>query len=359
VDDLHANLRLPAFSAASAPSTVGLVANNGLIAQEEPQMQKHLVRLSRGESLDGAAPSGRRVHPVRESWTRRELLRGGAAVVLGMSAAELLAACSTPATASPTPVPASPATPSPRIPEVSLVVTDTSFDAPETLSAGIVRVSLENKGGVPWNVGFLRVREGKTFDEVKANFPRPNSQLASFSLVFEAFGACDGVLPGQRRQVVLDLTAGTYALLSRATGAPAGMVKQLVVSQASGATAPEPAADATVSLKDGVGPAVPTTVKAATTWKVTNDGQLPHVFQIFRFKSGKTAADLASFFANPGSGPAPAEIAAGSGLLTPGKHAWFTSELAPGEYLHACTVPGRNPPANHFNEGESAKITVG
>jgi hypothetical protein len=278
-----------------------------------------------------------------------------------MSVADLLAACAAPATASPTPVAPSPATPSPspRIPEVSLVVTDTTFDAPETSSAGIVRVSLDNRGGTPWNVGFLRVREGKTFDEVKANFPRPNSQLASFSLVFESFGACDGVLPGQRRQVVLDLTPGTYALLSRATGAPAGMVKQLVVSQASGATAAEPAADASVSLKDGVGPTLPTTVKTATTWKVTNDGQVPHVFQIFRFKSGKTAADLASYFANPGSGPVPAEIAAGSGLLTPGKHAWFTSELAPGEYLHACTVPGRNPPANHFNEGESAKITVG
>jgi hypothetical protein len=301
------------------------------------------------------------MHSLGESWTRRELLRGGAAVVLGMSAAELLAACAAPATGSPTPVAPSPATPSPspRIPEVSLVATDTTFDSPETLSAGIVQVSLENKGSVPWNVGFLRVREGKTFDEVKADFPRPNSQLASFALVFDSFGACDGVLPGQRREVVLDLTAGTYALLSRATGAPAGIVKQLVVSQASGATAPEPAADATVSLKDGVAPAVPSTVKAATTWKVTNDGQLPHVFQIFRFKSGKTAADLASFFANPGSGPAPAEIVAGSGLLSPGKHAWFTSELGPGEYLDACTVPGRNPPANHFNEGESAKITVG
>src|SRR5712691_12760780 len=108
-------------------------------------MRKHLVRLSRGESLDGAAPAGRRVHPVRESWTRRELLRGGAALVMGMSAAELLAACVAPATASPTPVARSAATASSRIPEVSLAATDTTFDAPETLSAGIVRVSLENK----------------------------------------------------------------------------------------------------------------------------------------------------------------------------------------------------------------------
>jgi hypothetical protein len=105
--------------------------------------------------------------------------------------------------------------------------------------------------------------------------------------------------------------------LSRATGTPAGIVKQFVVSQASGATAPEPAADATVSLKDGVGPAVPSTVKAATTWKVTNDGQLPHIFQIWRFKSGKTAADLASYFATGGgSGLVPAGVVAGSGVLS-------------------------------------------
>jgi len=140
-------------------------------------------------------------------------------------------------------------------------------------------------------------------------------------------------------------------------------VKQLVVSQASGASALEPAADVTVSLKDGIGPAVPATVKVATTWKVTNDGQVPHVFQIFRFKPGKTAADLLSFFANPGSGPVPAEVVAGSGVLSPGKRAWFTSELAPGDYVDACTVTGsftgRNPPADHMNEGEIAKIIVG
>jgi len=294
-----------------------------------------------------------------ESWTRRELLRGGAVVVLGISVADVLAACAAPA--SPTPVAASPTpTSSPRIPEISLTATDTTFDSPGALSAGIVRVTLENKGGLPSSLNVLRVREGKTFDEVKANFPRPDAQLASFSLVFELFGGCTGLPPGQRCNVVLDLAAGTYALLSRASGQSAGIVKQLVVSQASGATVPEPAADVIVSLKDGVGPAVPATVKAATTWKVTNDGQLPHVFQIWRFKSGKTAADLVSFFATGGgSGPVPAEVVAGSGVLSPGKRAWFTSELAPGEYLDACTVAGRNPPADHLNEGETAKITVG
>jgi hypothetical protein len=277
-----------------------------------------------------------------------------------MTAAEFLAACAAPATASPTPVAAAAATPSPRIPEVSLTATDTTFDAPGTLSAGIVRVSLENKGGVPSSLNVLRVREGKTFDEVKANFPRPDAQLASFSLVFESFGGCIAVLPGGRCSVVLDLAAGTYALLSRASGQPAGIVKQLVVSQASGATAPEPVADAAVSLKDGVGPAVPATVKAATTWKVTNDGQLPHVFQIWRFKTGKTAADLLSFFATGGgSGLVPADVVAGTGVLSPGKRAWFTSDLAPGEYLDGCTVTGRNPPADHMNEGETAKIIVG
>ena len=303
-----------------------------------------------------------RTHLMQGLTTRRELLRGGAAVVLGISAADLLAACAAPATASPTPVAAASATPSPspRIPEVSLTATDTTLDAPETLSAGIVRVTLENRGGAPSTLSVLRVREGKTFDEVKANFPRPNPQLANFSLVFESFGGCTGVLPGERCSVVLDLAAGTYALLSRVSGTPAGNVKQLVVSQASGAIAPEPAADVTVSLKDGVGPAVPSTVKAATTWKVTNDGQLPHVFQVWRFKSGKTAADLVSYFATGGgSGLVPADVVAGSGVLSPGKHAWFTSQLAPGEYLDACTVPGRNPPADHLNEGETAKITVG
>jgi hypothetical protein len=277
-----------------------------------------------------------------------------------MSGGALLAACAGPASVSPTPVP-SPATPSPspRIPEVSLVATETTFDAPGALSAGIVRVSLENKGSVSSSLNVLRVREGKTFDEVKANFPRPDAQLASFSLVFELFGGCISVLPGARCSVVLDLAAGTYALLSRATGQTAGIVRQLVVSQAGGATAAEPTADVTVSLKDGVGPAVPSMVKGVTTWKVTNDGQLPHVFQIFRFKSGKTAADLLSFFATGGGPGVPADVVAGTGVLSPGKRAWFTSELAPGDYLDACTVTGRNPPADHMNEGETARITVG
>jgi len=321
-------------------------------------MRNQVVGHSRVEALDDAAPAGRSAQQAPESWTRRELLRGGAVILLGVSGAELLAACSGAATASPTPVAATP-TPSPRIPEISLTATDTTFDAPGTLSAGLVQVSLENNGSLTSSMNVLRVREGKTFDEVKANFPKPDSQLASLSLVFESFGGCTGLPAGQRCSVVLDLAAGTYALLSRASGQSAGIVKQVVVSQASGATAPEPAADVTVSLKDGVGPAVPATVKAATRWKVTNDGQVPHAFQIWRFKSGKSAADLLSYFANPGSGPVPAEVVAGSGVLSPGKRAWFTSELAPAEYLDACTVTGRNPPATHMNEGEIAKIIVG
>ena len=324
-------------------------------------MGTHFVSRSRAEAPNGVAPARRGAHRAPGSWTRRELLRGGVVVLLGVSGAELLAACSGAATASPTPVAASSAPPpSPRIPEVSLTATETTFDAPETLSAGIVRVSLENKGGLTSSLNVLRLREGKTFDEVKADFPRPDAQLASLSLIFEMFGGCTGTPPGQRCSVVLDLAAGTYALLSRASGRSAGIVKQLVVSQASGASAPEPAADVTVSLKDGIAPVVPATVKGATTWKVTNDGQVPHVFQIWRFKSGKSAADLLSYFATAGgSGPVPAEVVAGSGVLSPGKRAWFTSELAPGEYLDACTVTGRNPPADHMNEGETAKITVG
>jgi uncharacterized cupredoxin-like copper-binding protein len=318
-------------------------------------METHPINRSRGESLGDAAPAGCGGHPVWESWTRRELLRGGAAVVVGMSAANVLAACAGPATASP----ATPS-PSPRIPEVSVAATETTLDAPETLSAGIVRVTFQNKGSVPSTITFNRLREGKTFDEVKANFPKPNAELASFALVMESVGGYDAVLPGERRQVVLDLAAGTYMLFVRVPGAgAASIVKQLVVAPASGPTAPEPAADVTISLKDGSGPAVPASVKVATTWKVTNDGQFPHGFEIFRFKSGKTEADLATFFANPGSGPIPADLVASSGLLSPGKRTWFTSELAPGEYLDACTVPGHNPPATHFSEGESVKITVG
>ncbi len=317
---------------------------------------------SRVGSLDRGPLAAQSLHTLREAWTRRELLRGGALVVVGMTGATFLGACAAPATASPTPVAPSLATPSPspRIPDVSVAVTATTLEAPETLAAGIVRLTFENKGSVPSTLTFLRLRDGKTFEEVKANFPKPNSQLASFALVFESFGGYDGVLPGERRQVVLDLAAGTYVLFNRVPGTGvASIVKQLVVAPASGPSAPEPAADVTISLKDGVGPAVPASVKGATAWKVMNDGQYPHGFEIFRFKSGKTAADLASFFANPGSGPIPADLVASSGVLSPGKRAWFISDLAPGEYLDACTVPGRNPPATHFNEGESTKITVG
>jgi len=324
-------------------------------------MPQDVIGRAPGEVLDRVAPAGGSVHPTAGSWTRRDLLRGGAVVLLGLSGAELLAACAGAATASPTPVAASPTASSPAIPQVSLVATETTFDAPETLSAGIVRVSLENKGGVPSALAFTRLREGKTFDEVKANFPKANPQLANLMRVFESFGGYDGVLPGERRQVVMDLPAGTYMLSSRAAGGPAaGILRQLVVAPASGASAAEPTADVTVSLQDGVGPTIPATVKTSTTWKVTNDGQLPHNFAVWRFKAGKTAADLASFFATGGaSGPIPAAVVAGCGLLSPGKHAWFTSELEPGDYLDACTVPGRTPPANHMNEAETTKISVG
>jgi hypothetical protein len=60
-----------------------------------------------------------------------------------------------------------------------------------------------------------------------------------------------------------------------------------------------------------------------------------------RLEEGKTAADLVAW-ASTLDGPPPGELVGGFGAIGPGLGGWlrFDGDLAPGNYVLACFIPG-------------------
>jgi hypothetical protein len=122
-------------------------------------------------------------------------------------------------------------------------------------------------------------------------------------------------------------------------------------------TAPQPNV-VTVHAKDFSfnGPAqVPA---GMTTFRLINDGAVPHHITLIRLDSGKTVADLKHALALPAAPPAWAHAAGGPNAVGPGGTDSATVDLVPGNYAMVCFVdfPGGVP---HFEKGMISALTVG
>jgi hypothetical protein len=159
----------------------------------------------------------------------------------------------------------------------------------------------------------VRINDGVTLPQFQAAMQQ--SADAAFPLV-TFVGGPGAIAPGGKGQVTLDLAAGQYLILDLLPGPDGvphvakGMSRLMTVTpnDATSNTA-EPASDLTVPLKD-FHIALPQTVKSGEqTWKIVNQGPLPHEMALIRLKDGKTRADVAAFNAQPSSaGEPPLEL---------------------------------------------------
>ncbi len=175
-----------------------------------------------------------------------------------LTLAFVLAACSP---AAPTTIPKAvntpteaPATNGNSISEITIEAADFSYNAPDTLSEGWVRVILTNSGQEPHHVQFLRLNEGVTVDQFEEALKQAEGPALAMT---QERGGVGAIHPGGTAQAVINLPAGTYVILcfvpspsDHVAHHAKGMTKSLVVQPASGNTASKPSADLVVHLKD-------------------------------------------------------------------------------------------------------------
>jgi hypothetical protein len=253
----------------------------------------------------------------------------------------ILAACNT-ASAGTSTAPAS------DIPEITIKAADYSFDAPDQIEAGLVKVNLVNNGQEPHHAQLVRLNDGVTQDQFQSALQE--GEAAAFPLI--AFVGGPGLVdPGLQSQVTLDLTPGQYVLLCfipSHDGMPhlaKGMVRPIeVVAATDQGETSEIKADATVKLLD-FSFILPTEIKAGPqVWEVINEGPQPHELMLLKLAEGKSMDDVQAFIQAPHGAPPFSQIG-GFQAINPGKSGWLNLDLTPGEYVALCHVP--DPASGH------------
>lgn len=224
----------------------------------------------------------------------------------------------------------------PQLPELSIKGTDFAFEAPEQIAPGLTLVTLDNTGAAPHNLLIARLKDGKTVDEFKAATAKGPAGIVP---LIDMYGGTTFTAPGQRRQVVLDLAAGQYVMLSTFAGEDKrpdfakGMLRSISVAGTAPSSTPEPSADVTITLQDKAAYTFSAQVKTGKqTWRIAHQGQAPHNIVVAKLAAGKTKEDFAAWLGTR-AGAAPAEFVGGTHTLGPGKRGWVILELSAGDYV--------------------------
>ncbi|MGD9891882.1 MAG: hypothetical protein AB7R89_29750 [Dehalococcoidia bacterium] len=222
---------------------------------------------------------------------------------------------------------------------INIVAKEYSFDAPSTVSTGIVTMTLQNQGAEPHHAQLVRLNDGVTaeaFGGALMQGPEAAFPLVSFE------GGPSVVGTGGSAQVTLDLAAGNYMMLcfvENEEGVPhlaLGMIKPFQVAPPP-STAQAPQASGEVILKD-FSFEVPTIQAGERTLKVTNQGPQAHEMAVVR--ADAPLEQVMQALANLDEEP-PFEIADFGGMqaIDAGKSGWVTMNFTPGSYVLFCFVP--------------------
>jgi uncharacterized cupredoxin-like copper-binding protein len=256
-----------------------------------------------------------------------------------------------------------------EVAEITVRAGDHFFEAPAQIQAGLVTITFENVGQDVHHMQIVELNEGVTPEQFQAAFPQaaeqwtPERMAQALSLIKRAAGGPGLIPPGAQQRVTVKLAPGRYMLfciIPDHAGVPhlaQGMMATLDVAGEEPAAQVEPAADATVTLKD-FSYELPQAIQAGEqTWKIVNEGQQLHEILLWKMAEGKTVQDVIAFQQAPHGTP-PYVPAGGFQGIAPGASGWLHLKLAPGAYIAICPIPDSASGTPHHELGMILPFTV-
>lgn len=258
------------------------------------------------------------------------------------------------------------------IPEATITVDDTQVTIPDDFPGGIVHVTVQNNSSKDLDIGFGRVREGHSAEEIEAlnadfeaNFV-PLMEMVSFMISFNPVAA------GTSQTAIIDFRTGEFIVdaTEHSEGmTPPGQAHLYGVFKAEtlvGVT--EPQADVKVEMQDFAF-LMPDEVKAGKLlWEYDNTGAQWHMQFFVKPSPGATMDDVMAALMAEGepSGPPPFEVIPDAGIppISEGERVWVEFSLEPGEYMVACPIPdlaaikAGGMPMSHLAQGMHRILTV-
>lgn len=253
--------------------------------------------------------------------------------------------------------------PSPAPNVVTIIARDYSFQAPDTIPAGLTTLRLVSQGKQPHQAALVRLDDGKSMKDLAAVLSKPGPMPA---WVHDAGGPNPPEPGGGIAQVTEEIAPGSYVIACFVPGPDGkphftkGMMRPLYVAPpAPGApVAAEPVATDTIKLVDYTFEMSRPLTTGHHVFRVESDGTQSHEVFIVRLAPGKKAADMAAWV-DKMSGPPPADPMGGVFALPPGSHAYFSADLTPGDYALFCFVPDAKDGKPHVAHGMMKQFTVG
>lgn len=273
----------------------------------------------------------------------------------------VLAACgsSSPSTGNTTAAGLSPAASpavgaSPASGVVTIVATDSGYDAPASIPSGVTTFRMINRGTTIHWAQLAKIPAGHTIAELDAGTTQGPSPIPGW---LELTGGPNSVEPGDSSMAIMNLDPGQYALVLFHPGAK-NLVKPIQVTASNGTTAAESSAATTIKTVDyGYEFSTPIT-PGNRVIRVENTGTQAHEAVIDKLLPGKTAEDYIAWEKGGEKGAAPGTSFGGLTAISPGLHGYFMDDFTPGNYLVLCYVPDVRDGKPHYLHGMYKAFSV-
>lgn len=245
---------------------------------------------------------------------------------------------------------------------VTITAKDFSYDAPDTIAAGMVTLRLVNQGPEMHHVQLLRLDDGKTFADLSEGLKGMKPGAPPPPWVHDVAGP-NTPMPGAETSLTENLPAGNYAvicMIPSADGTPhamKGMIKALTVIPSTGTAAAAPVADVTVKMTDYAWQVTPALTAGKHVIQLENDAEQSHEMLLVQLAPGKEAADLSKWLIAR-QGPPPGKPIGGISGMAKGGVAYLPVDLEPGEYGLYCFLPDAKDGKPHVDHGMIRQLTV-
>jgi hypothetical protein len=238
--------------------------------------------------------------------------------------------------------------------EATYIATDYAFKGPDQLTAGWKTITLVNHGEDLHQIQFIKLPEGKTAADFRAEMAADPTRLPRWS---QRRSGPNSVVPGEQALAIVQLEPGEYVLLCGIPdklGIPHvahGMLKPLHVAAAPPRSTETPPAVQAITLADFSFELSQPIKAGPQTIRVVNKGSQAHEVVVVKLAPGASVADFLDAF-RPGVAFSPAGKPIGGLVgLDPGREGFFRAEFSPGRYGLICFLPDFITRAPHFTRG--------
>jgi len=247
-------------------------------------------------------------------------------------------------------------------PEYTIVASDFSYEAPDTIPGGFVTLKLVNNGKTYHHVQLVRLLDGKTYADLMEGLKHMQPGMAPPPWIEDIAGP-NTPEPGGQSRLVRELVPGDYAILcfvdtpDHVPHVMKGMARQLTVIAPTGDPAPAPTADVTVQMSDYAWSVSTPLTAGRHVLRMENLAQQSHEMFVVKLDEGKTKDDFMKW-GMTFDGPPPGKAFGGISGQKPGDVSYLPIELIPGNYLMVCFLPDAKDGKPHLAHGMIQEFTI-